>query len=154
MTKEDKIEKILWSIAFPGFGQILNGHLIKGFVLLGLEFLINVHSNLNLAIISSFQGNIQMAVSKTNYEWLMFYPCIYVFSIWDAYKNAHGENAPFAFLPFVCAAYLGTIGVIYSSTFKPMGAFLGPIWLSILCLLIGTGLGAIVRFIIIKSSKQ
>lgn len=31
---------------FSGFGQILNGKLIKGFILVGLEILINVQANL------------------------------------------------------------------------------------------------------------
>ncbi|SES94415.1 hypothetical protein SAMN05660297_00953 [Natronincola peptidivorans] len=152
MNLDDRMEKLLWSIALPGFGQILNGHLVKGFVLIALEFIINVQANVNLAIISSFLGNTGVAVEQTNYQWLMFYPCIYMFAIWDAYKHAEGPKAPNSFLPFVLAAYLGTIGVIYSSVFQIKGILLGPIWLPILCLMIGAALGFFIQGLIGKQS--
>lgn len=67
-------EKLLWSIALPGFGQILNGKLIKGIFILFLEILINVQANFNEVIILSFHGDIVSAIEQTNYPWLMFYP--------------------------------------------------------------------------------
>jgi hypothetical protein len=30
MSREGQIEKVLWNIAFPGFGQILNGKFLRG----------------------------------------------------------------------------------------------------------------------------
>lgn len=30
MKINDKIEKMMWSIAFPGLGQLLNGQIVKG----------------------------------------------------------------------------------------------------------------------------
>jgi hypothetical protein len=47
MSREGRIEKRLWSIALPGFGQLLNGKFLKGLLLIGLEVLINVQSNFN-----------------------------------------------------------------------------------------------------------
>jgi TM2 domain-containing membrane protein YozV len=38
MKKTTKLEAILWSVAFPGFGQLLNGHLIKGIMFIFLEY--------------------------------------------------------------------------------------------------------------------
>jgi hypothetical protein len=58
MAKSNRIEVLLWSIALPGFGQILNGKFLKGLLFIGLEFLINVQSNFNTAIKSSFHGDI------------------------------------------------------------------------------------------------
>jgi hypothetical protein len=40
MIIHDRVEKLLWSIALPGFGQILNGDLLKGLLFIALEFLI------------------------------------------------------------------------------------------------------------------
>jgi len=77
-------EALLWSIALPGFGQFLNGKLIKGIVFVFLEFLINVQANLNEVTISSFHGEIEKAIEQANYQWLMFYPCLYFFAMWDA----------------------------------------------------------------------
>jgi hypothetical protein len=47
-------EALLRSIALPGFGQFLNGNYIKGIAFLVLEFVINVQSNFNEVVISSF----------------------------------------------------------------------------------------------------
>lgn len=145
MSKSKYIEALCWSIAFPGFGQFLNGKLLKGLTLLILEFIINTQANLNTIIISSFRGEIEQAIQQTNYQWLMFYPCVYLFGMWDAYRDAGGGNKPYSFLPFVVSAYFGTIGVVFSSTVQIMGRKLGPIWLSILCLLIGVTIGLLLR---------
>jgi len=116
-----------------------------------LEVLINVQSNLNEVIISSFYGNIPKAIQQTNYAWLMFYPCVYLFAIWDGYKDAGGGKEAYSYIPFVTSAYLGTIGVVYSSTFELMGVLMGPIWLSILFLIIGAGIGLIIKKLLVKT---
>lgn len=92
MAKGSHIEKLLLSIALPGFGQLLNVAYFKGLVLIVLELLININSNLNLAIVESFYGNIDTAIQLTNYQYLMFYPCVYLYAIWDSYKDAGGQN--------------------------------------------------------------
>ena len=148
MSKAGQVEKILWSIALPGFGQILNGKLFKGILLIALEFVINVQSNLNTVIIHSFQGEIQLAIDQTNYQWLMFYPCLYMFSMWDACREAEGETSPYSFMPFVFSAYFGTIGVIYSSNLKMFGMLIGPVFLPILFLILGVGIGALLKMIL------
>jgi hypothetical protein len=83
-------EKLMWSIALPGFGQYLNGKYFKGTVFLILEFLINVQANFNQVILLSFHGEIRDAIKLADYQWLMFYPCLYLFSMWDAVKDAGG----------------------------------------------------------------
>lgn len=150
MKENEKcLEKILWSIAFPGLGQLLNGKLLKGLIFIALELLINTRSNLNEIILLSFQGKTFRAVECTNYKWLMFYPCIYMYAIWDAYKDAGGSKSPFAFTPFVFSAYFGTIGVIYSSVFKLKGVLLGPLWLTILSFISGIFVGIIIQHLLI-----
>ena len=39
MITNDKIEKVLWSIAFPGFGQILNKQIMKGLIFISWSLL-------------------------------------------------------------------------------------------------------------------
>jgi hypothetical protein len=126
--KKRELEVILWSIALPGFGQILNQQILKGSLFIVLEFLINVQSNFNLSIMYSFLGEIQNAIDVTNYQWLMFYPCLYMFAIWDAYKDAGGGIDSFSFLPFVFSAYFVTVGLIYSSNLKVFGVLFGPVF--------------------------
>jgi len=154
MDRENRIEKILWSIALPGLGQILNGKLLKGLIFIVLEVLINVKANLNEVIILSFQGATPEAVERTNYQWLMFYPCVYMFAIWDAYRDSGGYSIPYAFLPFVLSAYIGTIGVIYSSVFTFRGILPGPVWLPILCFIIGALAGTAAQHFLIPHNKK
>jgi hypothetical protein len=151
MTKKDQLENVLWSIALPGFPQILNGKYLKGLLFISLEFLINIQSNFNEIIMLSFYGDIQSAIDTTNYQWLMFYPCLYMFAMWDAYKGAGGGKEPFSYLPFVVSAYCITIGLIYSPKMRIMGILLGPIWLPIVFLFIGLSIGTLCKIILQKT---
>jgi hypothetical protein len=83
----------VWSMVLPGFGQFYNKDYIIGFVLIGFEFLINLYSNLNLALVSSFTGDFAKAHSVIDYRWGMFYPSLYAFSIWQAFNSAKANNA-------------------------------------------------------------
>lgn len=142
---KNAIEKLMWSIALPGFGQYLNGKYIKGTVILILEFLINVQANFNQVILLSFHGEIGDAIKHTNFQWLMFYPCLYFFSIWDSVKDAGGGKDPYSFLPYVFTALFVTIGLVFSSNLMIFGVLWGPIWLPMLFVLPGIIVGLIVR---------
>ena len=146
----DKFEAILWSIALPGFAQLLNRKFVKGIVFIFLEFLVNINSHFNIVILYSFQGNIREAIEATNYQWLMFYPCLYMFSMWDAYKDAKGGTPPYSYLPFVFGAYFVTIGLIFSPTLTLGHILLGPMWLPILSLIPGLLVGYFVRVILMR----
>ncbi len=154
MTKERRIEAILWSIAFPGFGQFLNKKYVKGIVFVILEFAVNVQARLNTAIIPSFYGNGNAANATVNYQWIMFYPCLYLFSMYDAYRDAGGKDIPYAFIPFAFSAYSGTVGIIYSNHFKLFGHLAGVIWSPILFHIIGYLIGMIIRWFVLKGIHE
>ncbi|TCP19309.1 hypothetical protein EV207_1647 [Scopulibacillus darangshiensis] len=144
----------MWSFALPGFGQFLNGKFLKGIVFLILEFVINVQSNFNEVIKVSFHGQIEKAIHQTHYEWLMFYPCLYFFAAWDAYRDDGNEKKPYLFLPFVFVAYSVTVGVIYSPSLEIMGVLLGPVWLPILFIIPGISVGVLIRYVVVKCFKK
>lgn len=137
----------LWSVAIPGFGQLYNGKYIKATVFIVLEFIINVNSNLNMAIFHSFLFDIARAQQVIDFEWLMFYPCMYVFAIFDAYHDCCQQigraYSNYIFFPFLGTCYLGTVGVILSSGFAPVPflAMIGPVHFGILILLTGLAAG-------------
>ena len=83
----------VWSMVLPGFGQFYNKDYIIGFVLIGFEFLINLYSNLNLALVYSFTDDFDRAHSVIDYRWGMFYPSLYAFAIWQAFNAAKSHNA-------------------------------------------------------------
>lgn len=144
--KSKKWEALIWSIALPGFGQLLNRKYIKGIVFISLEFVINVIGNVNRIIIYSFHGDMGRAVEAANFQWFMFYPCLYFFAIWDAYKDAGGGKSAYAYLPLASTTFLTTIAVIYSSTFKINDYLIGPVWLPI----VTTPLGLLIGWLIQK----
>ncbi|NRG46957.1 hypothetical protein HRF87_19680 [Bacillus sp. CRN 9] len=148
--KNKPIEKLFWSIAFPGFGQYLNGKFFKGTIFLGLEILFNVMANFNEIIMLSFQGKIEQAAELANYGWLMFYPCLYFFAIWDAFKDAGGGKGRYSFLPFVFSAYFVTVGLMYSTEVTIFGVFFGPVWLPMLSVIPGVLVGWIIKKILLK----
>jgi hypothetical protein len=148
---KDQLEKLLWSVALPGFGQLLNKNYVKGIILIFLEFLINIHSHFNQIIMLSFHGKTHEAVQLTDYAWIMFYPCVYMFAIWDAVRGAKGQLAAYACLPYVSSAYMITIGVMFSNTFTIFGVLWGPVWLPILFCFLGIGLGQLIKFILSRN---
>lgn len=150
-----KLEAVLWSIALPGFSQLLTGQIIKGTLFVLLEFVINMYSNFNSAIMFSFLGEIDDAIQVINFQWLMFYPCLYFFAMWDAYRSAMPEKEELSFLPFVFSAYFVTVGLMYSTRIKLFGSLIGPVFLPMLSLIPGLITGFLIRWIIlsIKTSR-
>lgn len=152
---KNSLEKLLWSIALPGFGQLLNRKYVKGILFISLEILVNIQSNFNAAIISSFQGNIDTSIAQINFNWLMFYPCLYFFAMWDAVRDASGDenHPPYSFLPFVFTAYFVTVGLIYSTEIKIFGVLVGPIFLPMLFVAPGVLVGVVIKKIITLFKK-
>ncbi|WP_226038568.1 hypothetical protein [Aquibacillus saliphilus] len=150
--KPKKHEVLLWSIALPGFGQILNGRILKGIIFIFLEVLVNVQSNFNLAIMHSFTGEITKAIDVTGFQWLMFYPCLYMFAMWDAYRDAAKKVPPYSYLPFVFGAFFITIGLMYSTKVVLFGVLIGPVFLPILSLIPGLLIGFIIKWIVQRNN--
>src|SRR5690625_3854645 len=81
-----------WSAAFPGFGHLLLSKYIRGFVLFIWEVIVNVNAKINLAIIYSFQSEIDMAVSVLEPGWALVYLPVYFFAIWDSHRTTVDLN--------------------------------------------------------------
>lgn len=145
---------VVWSIAFPGFGQIYNNQFLKALLFLFLEFFINLNGHLNQSIIHSFFWEITLSQAELNYHWIMFYPCVYVIPMWDAYAVAY-KQANFVTppgvdaLPFTLGAMFATIGVIYGSRWIP-----GPIFLPIIMITLGAFLGIQLKKWVQKNEKS
>jgi hypothetical protein len=155
MKKLTKTEAVLWSIALPGFGQLLVGQYFKGGLFVLLEFLVNIKSNFNMAIMYSFLWEIDKAINIIDYQWLMFYPCLYMFAMWDSYRTAMDKEEKLSFLPFVFAAYFLTVGLMYSTRLKIFNILFGPVFTPMLFFLpLGLLVGYIIRLILLKTMKQ
>ncbi|GGE35141.1 hypothetical protein GCM10011391_12320 [Pullulanibacillus camelliae] len=94
-----------WSAAFPGFGHLLLSKYLRGYALFMWEVIVNLNAHVNLAMIDSFQGNIDSAKEVLDSRWLLMYIPVYLFGIWDSYRTtvdmnrvyllAERENHPF-----------------------------------------------------------
>jgi hypothetical protein len=148
MKKLSKLEAVLWSIAFPGFSQLLSGQYIKGILFVILEFIINMNSHFNSAIMYSFLGEIKRAESVVNYQWLMFYPCVYMFSMWDGYRYAMPLEEKYSYLSFVFSAYFVTVGLMISPKVTIFNVHPGPVFLPMLFVIPGLLIGFLIKWIL------
>ncbi|MBT2683636.1 hypothetical protein J7E42_08360 [Bacillus sp. ISL-37] len=145
-----KLEAVMWSIALPGFAQLLTGNLVKGILFVLLEFLVNVNSNFNKGIMYSFLGETEKAMHVLDFQWLMFYPCLYMFAMWDAYRSVMPAEEKITFLPFVFSAYFVTVGLMISPKVKIFGLFPGPVFLPMLFVIPGVITGFLIRKLLLK----
>ncbi|WHY87862.1 hypothetical protein QNH39_08530 [Neobacillus novalis] len=154
MKKMSRLEAVLWNIAFPGFSQLLAGHYLKGVLLVALEFLMNVNSHFNQAIMYSFLGEIEKAEAVLNYQWLMFYPCVYLFSLWDGYRTAMPKEEKYSFLPFVFGAYFVTVGLMLSPKVTIFQIHPGPVFLPMLFLIPGLLIGFLIKYTLSRKNHN
>lgn len=154
MKRLDKLEAVLWSVALPGFAQLLSGQFLKGALFVLLEFIINVQSHFNSAIMLSFLGDTRQAAQVIDYQWLMFYPCLYLFAMWDAYRSAMPKNEKLSYIPFAFGAYFVTVGLMYSGKVEIFGVFIGPIFFPMLSLIPGLCIGFVIRYLLLKKNNH
>lgn len=95
LTKLNPWLAAVWSALLPGYGHILSGQIYKALILLGWNVSIICFANMHNAIVTTFKGNFELAHSLVDYQWLLFYPSIYVFAIWDSYYSCVQLNKLF-----------------------------------------------------------
>ncbi|WP_099355066.1 hypothetical protein [Fredinandcohnia onubensis] len=81
-----------WSAAFPGFGHLILSKYLRGYALFIWEVIVNLGAHVNLSMIYSFQGNIDMAIEILDTRWLLMYIPVYLFGIWDSYRTTVDMN--------------------------------------------------------------
>lgn len=81
-----------WSVILGGGGHFLNMQLLKGVILMGWYLLISIQSGLSEAAIHTLLGQYEMAHQVVDYQWLLFWPSIHMFNIWDAYEDCVQQN--------------------------------------------------------------
>src|ERR1700719_605986 len=116
-----------WSCAFPGFGHLLLSKYLRGFVLFIWEVVINLNAHVNLAMIYSFQGKIEMAKDVLNTIWLLIYIPVYLFAIWDSYRTTVDLNKTYLLAELENHRYnsfsIGAMEINYLDKRKPIMAF-------------------------------
>ncbi|SDC93415.1 hypothetical protein SAMN02799630_01772 [Paenibacillus sp. UNCCL117] len=113
-----------WSAAFPGFGHLLLSKYLRGLVLFIWEVVVNYNAKINLAMVHSFCGDIQLAKETLDVRWTLMYIPVYLFGIWDSYRTSMDmnkvylltvrENAPFS------SFAIGTLEINYLDKRNPV----------------------------------
>ncbi|HZG75553.1 MAG TPA: hypothetical protein VEZ72_06810 [Paenibacillus sp.] len=116
-----------WSAAFPGTGHLLLQKYTRGFLLFIWEMFVNTKSQLNMAMVYSFNGQIDQAKEVLDLRWMALYAPVYLFAIYDSYRScvdmnkftalARFENAP------IRSFCLGPFEINYLDKRKPSIAF-------------------------------
>lgn len=86
---------VFWSAIISGAGHFLNMQLIKGFVLMGWYLVISIKSGMSEAVFYTFVGQFEMARQVVDYQWLLFWPSIHMFNIYEAYSDCVEQNKLF-----------------------------------------------------------
>lgn len=108
----------LFSMLMPGFGQIYNHQFLKGVFLLAVEHYDNVFGKINTAIHLDFNGFHQKALEAANFQYVLFYPGFYAYTIWDAWYHAKpNANKTTSAIPFFIGGILGEFGAIFATRF-------------------------------------
>ncbi len=84
-----------WSAAFPGLGHLLLSKYVTGFLLFLWEVFINYQAHVNLAILYSLTGKIEMAKNVIDINWAILYIPTYIFAIYDSYRATVDINNVF-----------------------------------------------------------
>lgn len=81
-----------FSFSFPGFGNLMQQRLIKGFILIIWEIFINTKAHINLGIFYSLTGEFEKSKEILDEKWLILYCGIYFYAIWDSYRSTVDMN--------------------------------------------------------------
>jgi hypothetical protein len=113
-----------WSMALPGMGHIILGHSYKGIIFFVWELFINTQAGLNTAILYSFTGDFELARQFLDYKWLLLYPPVLIFSVWDSYHIAAEQNKVFYLCtrekPVINFIAIDSLGINYLKPYNPL----------------------------------
>lgn len=122
-----------WSAAFPGFGHMLLSKYIRGYALFIWEVIVNLKAHVNLSMIYSFQGNIDMAKEVLDTRWLLMYIPVYIFGIWDSYRTTVDMNRAYVLAEWENHRYnsftLGAFEINYLDKRNPVMAVIWSFFL-------------------------
>lgn len=94
LTQRNPALAVFFSFILGGMGQIYNCQYVKGFILLFWVFIINYYSQFNHLLVKTLTGK-EIFLQQIDWQWLLFYPSIIVFCIWDSYVGAVEINRLF-----------------------------------------------------------
>jgi len=99
LTRRNPIMAAIWSCAVSGFGQLYIDRGLKAVILMVWYLVVVLKSGLAMAAYHSILGEFSLASENLDFQWLLFWPSIYIFGIADAYADTVEQNR------VVCTAF-------------------------------------------------
>lgn len=81
-----------WSMIMPGLGHLYSDRMLKSVVLTGWYLAVVLRSGLTMAAFHTLLGHFDVAKTFIDYQWMLFWPSIYIFGIVDAYSDVCEQN--------------------------------------------------------------
>ncbi|MDI6705928.1 MAG: hypothetical protein QME73_06700 [Bacillota bacterium] len=94
LAQRNPVLAAFFSFVLGGMGQIYNSQYVKGFILIFWVFIINYYSQFNHLLVKTLTGK-EIFLQQVDWQWLLFYPSIIGFCIWDSYVGAVEINRLF-----------------------------------------------------------
>jgi hypothetical protein len=95
LDKKKPILAILWSVLAPGLGQLYIHSVIAGIYVFIWWIIIMFYSHIPEAIYYTMMGQWEKVHEVINMQWMMYFPSLYFFVIYDAYVSAVETNKMF-----------------------------------------------------------
>jgi hypothetical protein len=87
LSKRNPWMAMFLSIFLGGAGHFYTFKSVKAVMLMGWHLAIWLNSGLNRAILATVQGNWHEVHTLVDYQWLLFWPSIHLFNIWNAWSD-------------------------------------------------------------------
>lgn len=88
LTRRNPVVCAAWAALMSGLGHLQCNRIFKAVILIGWYLTIVMKSGLSQAAVHTFLGQFAKAKEGIDYQWLLFWPSIYIFGIVDAYSDA------------------------------------------------------------------
>lgn len=92
LCRRNPVMAAVWSAVAPGLGHLYCDRRVKAFILTGWYLAVTLNANLVLSVFHLIQGDFETARQLVDFQWLLFWPSIYIFGIVDAYQDTVEQN--------------------------------------------------------------
>ncbi|NBD23215.1 hypothetical protein GT019_04975 [Paenibacillus sp. T1] len=86
---------LVWSMGIPSMGQLYLHRLLLATFILVTTIVLVWQANLVLALHLVIIGDIRASATVVNMQWLLYFPSLYFFTVYDAYANTVEANKLF-----------------------------------------------------------
>ena len=88
LDKRNPHMALMWSFVFSGLYHICNNKLLSGLTLLSWNMVVAYYTKIPEMLRFTLTGQFERISAVIDIQWLLFFPSIFMFSIYDAYTHA------------------------------------------------------------------